>query len=137
MANVKLILVVGIAIVIMAYLGLLVSGASLKYRIDGFTGLSPNTNSFTLYYMNGCPHCVSILPAYKEFAASGQYVQNGKTTQIRLLEQGDPDAAPELAANNIKGFPTFVLVTAAGRTLEYSGERTVPAMKEFITANAS
>ena len=53
-----------------------------------------------------------------------------------MLEQGDPNAAPELAANNVKGFPTFILSTVSGETLEYSGDRSVDAMKEFIAKNA-
>jgi hypothetical protein len=87
--------------------------------------------------MIGCPHCETILPDYKNFAAAGQYLGNGTTTEIRMLEQGDPAADPELKANNVKGFPTFILSTAAGKNLEYKGDRTVSAMKEFITANAS
>ena len=135
MTSVRLILVVSLVVVILAYIGLLVSGSVRS--MDGFTGLTPKTNTFTLYYMNGCPHCESILPEYKNFVASGQFVGNGVTTEIRMLEQGDPAAAPELEANNVKGFPTFILSTAAGQTLEYKGDRTVPAIKEFLKANAS
>lgn len=134
--SLRLILVASVAIAILAYIGVLVSG-SIRSRMDGFTSLTPKTNTFTLYYMNGCPHCESILPEYKQFAAAGQFVGNGSTTEIRMLEQGDSAAAPELEAHKIKGFPTFVLSTAAGQTLEYKGDRTVPAIKEFITQNAS
>ena len=84
MPSLRLILVTSLVIVILAYLGVLVSGG---VRMDGFTSLTPKTNTFTLYYMNGCPHCESILPEYKEFAAAGQFVGNGATTEIRLLEQ--------------------------------------------------
>jgi hypothetical protein len=53
-----------------------------------------------------------------------------------MLEQGDPTAAPELEANNVKGFPTFVLSTVDGKNIEYSGDRRVSAMREFISNNA-
>ena len=106
-------------------------------RMDAFTDLGQKTNVFTLYYMDGCPHCESILPEYKGFAASGQIVQNGKKTKVRMLEQGDPSAAPELEENNVKGFPTFVLKTADGKVIEYKGDRTIPAITEFIGKNAS
>ena len=132
--NLRTMLVSGVVVAILVYLAILVTGS--RPKIDGFTGLAPNTNTFTLYYMNGCPHCESILPEYKNFVAAGQVVTNGKKTSIRMLEQGDPTAAPELAANNIKGFPTFILSTASGENIEYSGDRTVPAMKEFIAKNA-
>lgn len=133
--SVRVLLVVGIVVVILAYVAVLVSGGG--YRMDGFTGLSPNANTFTLYYMNGCPHCETILPAYKNFAAAGQVVSNGKKVNIRLLEQGDPAAAPELQANNVSGFPTFILSTAAGDNIEYKGDRTIPAITDFIGKNAS
>lgn len=134
MPSLRLILVVSLAVVIMAYLGLLISGNSR--RLDGFTSLSPKTNSFTMYYMNGCPHCETLLPDYRQFAAAGQMTYNGVTTEIRMLEQGDPAAAPELKANKVKGFPTFILSTSTGSNLEYKGDRTVSAMKEFIQQNA-
>ena len=86
--------------------------------------------------MDGCPHCESILPEFRKFVASGQVEVNGKKTKIRMLEQSNPEAAPELEANNVKGFPTFVLSTVDGKNIEYSGERTVPAIKEFIGQNA-
>ena len=108
-----------------------------QFGLDGFFGgLGESQNTFTLYYMNGCPHCETILPAFRTFVASGQYEANGKKTKIRMLEQADPAAAPELEANNVKGFPTLVLATVDGKNMEYSGERTVPAFKEFIAQNA-
>jgi thiol-disulfide isomerase/thioredoxin len=87
--------------------------------------------------MNGCPHCETILPEYKKFAAAGQVQMNGKKVKIRMLEQGDPNAAPEIEARNVKGFPTFVLATADGQHLEYQGERSIPAIGQFISQNAS
>jgi hypothetical protein len=105
--------------------------------MDGFTGTGETPNTFTLYYMNGCPHCETLLPDYRQFVASGQIETDGKKTSIRMLEQGDPQAATELEANNVKGFPTFVLSTAAGNNIEYKGERTIDAMKDFISQNSS
>lgn len=133
--NARVILVSAIAVALLAYLAILVSGGGL--RMDGFADLGQKQNVFTLYYMNGCPHCESILPAYKKFAAAGQVEVNGKKVQIRMLEQGDPAAAPELEARNVTGFPTFILSTASGDYLEYKGERTVDGIQQFITQNAA
>lgn len=133
--NLRIILIVTIVFLSLAYISVLMAGRGL--RMDAFADLGQKTNTFTLYYMNGCPHCESILPEYKNFAASGQIVENGKKTKIRMLEQGDSSAAPELEANNVKGFPTFVLQTADGKSIEYQGDRTIPAIKEFIGQNAS
>jgi len=104
--------------------------------MDPFTDLGQSTNVFTLYYMNGCPHCESILPEYKNFVASGQYVSDGKKTKIRMVEQSDPSAADEITSLNISGFPTFYLATADGTQIEYKGDRNVSAMKSFISQNA-
>lgn len=134
MANLRLILLVGIAVTLVAYISVLMTNKGLKK--DAFADLGEKMNVFTLYYMNGCPHCETILPAYKKFAASGQLDINGKKTKIRMVEQGDSTAAPELEARNIKGFPTFYLETARGKLIEYQGERSVDAMQKFIGENA-
>ena len=132
--NTRVLLVVGLVLAIVVYVSVLMSDKGLKQ--DAFADLGQKTNVFTLYYMNGCPHCESILPEYKKFAAAGQVVTNGKKTKIRMLEQGDPNAAPELEARNVKGFPTFVLNTADGKYIEYQGERSVPAIGQFINQHA-
>jgi len=136
MPNIKITLLVGIVVAILFYISFLVSGGGMRL-MESFTGLAPKQNSFTMYYMNGCPHCETLLPSFRQFVASGQIETDGKKTTIRMLEQGDPQAAPELDANNVKGFPTFILSTASGSNIEYKGERTVDAMKNFISQNSS
>ena len=138
MPNLRTMLVVGLVLAILAYLSLLmVDNSAYGNYINGFADLGEKMNVFTLYYMNGCPHCESILPEYKKFAAAGQINASGKKVKIRMLEQGDPSAAPELEANNVKGFPTFVLSTADGKNIEYQGDRTIPAIGQFIQQNAA
>ena len=134
--NIRILLLLAIVLAIMFYLSTLISGGGMQ-RLENFTGLSETQNTFTLYYMNGCPHCESILPDFRTFVASGQIETNGKKTKIRMLEQGNPEAAPELEANNVKGFPTFIMSTVDGKNLEYGGERSVSAMKDFIAKNAT
>ena len=131
MANLRTILLVAIVIT-----GLLYLFSVMNKSTDGFADLGEKVNIFTLYYMNGCPHCMTILPDFKNFVAAGQVVNNGAKTKIRMVEQGDPNASPELEARNIKGFPTFILATTDGKYIEYQGDRTVPAMTDFIKKNA-
>ena len=131
----RMMLGIGLVLVILGYISVVVYGSNM--RLDSFADIGQKTNTFTLYYMNGCPHCETILPEYKKFAAAGQVNMNGKTTKIRMVEQGDPNAGPEIEAHNIKGFPTFVLTTASGKKMEYQGDRTVSAISQFITQNAS
>jgi hypothetical protein len=132
--NMRTVLVLGLALAIIFYISLLIGG---RVKHDAFADIGEKANVFTLYYMNGCPHCETILPEYKKFAAAGQVQMNGKKVKIRMLEQGDPNAAPEIEARNVKGFPTFVLATADGQYLEYQGERSIPAIGQFISKNAS
>jgi hypothetical protein len=134
MANMRLILVVSIVIAIIAYIAVITMDRDL--RMDAFADLGEKTNTFTMYYMNGCPHCESILPDFKKLVAAGQVTLNGKKTQFRMLEQADPAAAPELEARNVKGFPTFYLATADKNFIEYQGDRSASAIKEFIGQNA-
>ena len=135
MPNIRILLLVTIVLAILFYMSTLLSGGGMQ-RFDFFADLGESVNTFTMYYMNGCPHCEVLLPEFRTFVASGQIETNGKKTKIRMLEQGDPTAAPELEANNVKGFPTFVLSTVDGKNIEYSGDRRVSAMREFISSNA-
>ena len=130
----RLILVVSIVIAIIAYIAVITMDRD--FRMDAFADLGEKTNTFTMYYMNGCPHCESILPDFKKLVAAGQLTLNGKKTQFRMLEQGDPAAASELEARNVKGFPTFYLATADKNFIEYQGDRSASAIKEFIGQNA-
>lgn len=130
--NTRVLLIVGLVLAIVLYVSVVV----VDKKKDGFADVGQKTNVFTLYYMNGCPHCETILPEYKKFAAAGQVTTNGKKTKIRMLEQGDPNAAPELEARSVKGFPTFILNTVDGKYIEYQGERSVPAIGQFINQHA-
>lgn len=130
----RLILVVGIVVSIIAYIAVITMNHGL--RMDAFADLGEKTNIFTMYYMNGCPHCESILPDFKKLVAAGQLTLNGKKTQFRMLEQADPAAASELEARNVKGFPTFYLATADKNFIEYQGDRSASAIKDFIGQNA-
>jgi hypothetical protein len=136
MPNIKILLLSAIVLAILFYLSVLIGGGGMRL-LENFSGLGAKQNTFTMYYMNGCPHCETILPEYRQFAASGQIESDGKKTSIRMLEQGDPQAAPELEAKNVKGFPTFILSTTSGNDLEYKGDRTIDAMKDFISQNSS
>jgi thiol-disulfide isomerase/thioredoxin len=131
--NVRVLLIVGIVFAIIVYLYLLYAGK----KHDAFVDVGQATNVFTLYYMNGCPHCETILPIYKNFAAAGQVELDGKKTKIRMVEQSDPSASTEIEERNIKGFPTFVLKTRDGKYIEYQGDRTIPAITQFIKTNAN
>lgn len=132
MRGVRVALVAALVVAILAYLGVLVTGGGLGRR-EGFAAVGPNDPVFTLFYMDGCPHCESILPEFKNWAAAGDFVKDGKRVKVRALER--VEAGPLLDQKKIDGFPTFILTTADGRDLQYSGQRDVAGYKEFIVRN--
>jgi len=135
MPSTKILMVVGLVIAILVFLFTLRSTGN----VQGFSdmGASAPRASFSLYYMNGCPHCETILPQFRTFASSGMVLPSGSTVDIKLLEQGDPAAQAGINENQIKGFPSFVLKKADGTNVPYEGDRTVEACKAFITKNVS
>ena len=78
--------------------------------------------SFTMYYMNGCPHCETVMPAFQEFmSACG--------TPCRVVEASELNGEFE-----VKGYPTFVKTTHDGFGVECSG-RNPAAWQKCINAN--
>jgi hypothetical protein len=132
MTTVAIALVVAIVIATLAYIAILYTGGGLS-SMDGFTDTAGPT--FTMYYMNGCPHCEKIKPDFQKFVAAGQTIVNGKPVKVRMLEQGE--ATSEVKSLGIQGFPSFYLATADGGNVEYTGERNVPAYMDFIKQNVS
>jgi hypothetical protein len=138
MTTVAIALVVAVVVATLAYLAILYTGGGLlsmddMSSMDGFTDTSGPT--FTMYYMNGCPHCEKIKPDFQKFVAAGQTVVNGQAVKVRMLEQGE--ATSEVKSLGIQGFPSFYLATADGGNVEYTGERNVPAYMDFIKQNVS
>jgi hypothetical protein len=132
MRGVRVALVVAIVVAILLYASILVSGGGLGRR-DGFTGVGASDNIFTLFYMDGCPHCEDILPDFNKWAAAGQILANDKPVKIRKLER--EEAGPLLDQKGVKGFPTFILTTANGTDIEYSGDRSTSGYEQFILKN--
>ena len=138
--SLRIMMLVAIVTLVLVYLSILISGGGMK---QGFADLGETTNTFTLYHMTGCPHCIdpSWRPDFDAFAAQGELRDNNKVTKIEALEQGSAKAQANMArlkaaGTNIAGFPTFILETTNGGIKEYSGNRDVASMKAYIKANA-
>jgi len=111
------------------------SGASL---LQGFQNPVDAKHEFIMFYANWCPHCKTVLPEFKEFAETGITVA-GQPVKISYYDNASEEAADKKAYEDIKakgvkveGFPTFVLVTADGKTYTHTGERTVAAYTKFL-----
>lgn len=128
-------ILLGIAVLTVAGYGILyVTGYKFNRSklLQGFQG-APAKNTFTMYYADWCGHCQQAKPAFLEFASKGTVKVGDKECEIRLIS---PEKEPEAAKGKvIKGFPTFMLETVDGKTVEYSGERTVDGYMAFINEN--
>ena len=126
--KVRFVYLVGVVI------GLLVLLRFIRNSQEGFVD-TPNkgADTFTLYYAEWCPHCKSIKPAFEEWAKNGFVTVAGRNIKVSMVQ---PEKEPEKAKGvKIKGYPTFVLQTAEGKTVEYEGDRTPEGYIKFLEEN--
>lgn len=101
--------------------------------ISGFQNPAPDTNTFTMYYADWCGHCQQAKPGFTEFASKGTVNVNGVDCTIRMISpENEPD---KVKGKNIKGYPSFLLETVDGKTVEYTGERTADGYMSFLNSN--
>ena len=112
-------------------IGLLVLLRFIQRSKEGFQNdIAGAADTFTLYYAEWCPHCKTVKPAFSEWAKNGFVTVAGKNIKVRMVEQSEKPE--EIAAKGIKGFPTFLLETADGKTVEFQGDRTPEGYLKFI-----
>ena len=121
------IVVAGILALVMMY------GLGISFNrglVQGFQSGAPDGNTFTMYYADWCGHCQTAKPEFTEFAKQGILKIGNKDCKIRMIS---PEKEPEAAAGKqIKGFPSFLLETVDGKTVEYSGERNTAGYMAFL-----
>lgn len=88
----------------------------------------------SLYYAEWCGWSRKFLPVWKEFAE--WITQNKKgVVNVNTVEcDKTNDDNLKAMCNNVQGFPT-VLLYKNGENIEYSGNRTLDDLKQFITKN--
>ena len=105
------------------------------YTTEGFTASAgaKGAADADLYfvYATWCPHCKSVLPAMKELSEKSPIDVDGKKVNVVLVESEEKDAIRALPVK-IEGFPTFFLKKSDGSVHEYNGERSAPALLEFV-----
>lgn len=101
--------------------------------IQGFaSGSSSSDTSFTMYYVDWCPHCKSVKPIFSEFMGNGSVLVNGKTVKCKMVNaEADPDA---MKGVNVKGYPSFLL-NNQGKLVEFNGERNADGFMSFLNQN--
>jgi thiol-disulfide isomerase/thioredoxin len=120
--------VISLAVVVVAILGSLFF---YSYRIAGFqSGAAPAMNTFTMYYADWCPHCKTAKPEMEELVAKSPITVGNTKCAIRMIQ---PEEQPEEAKGKpVKGFPTFLLETTEGETVEYKGKRSAQGYLDFL-----
>ena len=122
--NWKLIL---LSVVIVGLLGYMYLNRSSS--LESFKMPPPEQNTFTMYYADWCGHCKKAKPDFEQFMAKSPADINGTPCVIRMIS---PEKQPEEAKRKLNGFPTFMLDTTDGQTVEYKGERTMDGYLKFL-----
>jgi thiol-disulfide isomerase/thioredoxin len=121
---------------LLAVIGVLAYVAYTMYygrRAEGFAGEAADADLYFVY-ATWCPHCKDVLPAMKELEAKSPISVGDKKVRVVLVESEEKDKIRELPVK-VEGFPTFFLKKADGSVHEYNGERSAPALLEFVKAN--
>lgn len=105
--------------------------------IQGFasgssSGSGSSDTTFTMYYVDWCPHCKSVKPLFNEFMGNGTVLVDGKAVKCKMVNaEADPDAMKGL---NVKGYPSFLL-NSQGKLIEFNGERNADGFMSFLKQN--
>jgi thiol-disulfide isomerase/thioredoxin len=132
--NLKVILLATVVVGILGLVAFYGLGSSFgRGLLEGFQGgssSSPDMNTFTMYYADWCPHCRTVKPDFGELVKKGAINVGSKKCLIRMV---NADESPEeLKKKNVQGFPTFLLETTDGQTVEYQGARTTEGWMKFL-----
>ena len=108
---------------------------SKYYNLSGgdgkkLSGLIKKGPSLVRYHMNGCGHCMAMMPEWERLINN----LSGKAIVIVDLEQSGLDNVPQSLRRNIYGFPTIVSYKDGdGKTrMDYEGERTADAIEAWL-----
>ena len=123
--------VIGLLALLMFYVLGGTFGRGLFEGFQGGGGKAPDVNTFTMYYADWCPHCQTAKPEFVELTKKGFVdLDGGKRCYFTMV---NPDTNPELVkGKKIAGFPTFILETTEGQTVEYKGERSTDGYMKFL-----
>lgn len=99
-------------------------------RSEGFVG-EEGGMKLVIAKADWCGHCRKAAPEFARLKeASPLVLGNGKKV---IVEELDADKnKSEIAALDVKGFPTLMVQKGGGEKVEYPGERTYDAVMSFL-----
>ena len=94
-------------------------------RKEGFKG----RKALLLLHMEGCPHCVKLMPEWDNFTK-----MNDTSITTKSIEKDEDRSL--VKRYGVEGFPTILLVDSNGDKLKtYSGPRTAQGLLDFCHQN--
>jgi thiol-disulfide isomerase/thioredoxin len=122
--------------VIFTVLGLLVGLVYVysTYGKESFQNSTPlDKPRLSICYADWCGHCQAAKPSFEEISKDGQVsIANGTVVVVRMLNADDSKNESELKRLKVAGYPTLILETTDGKTIEFKGERTTQAYLDFL-----
>lgn len=92
-------------------------------HMEGFDG----KKEFVLLHMDGCPHCVKMLPEWKSATSS-----NTTSINMRSLERKDDGARDLIEKHGVSSFPTMLLLGGGKLLKKYDGQRNKNSFLDFL-----
>eukprot|EP00123_Amoebidium_parasiticum_P010799 comp20331_c0_seq1/m.25594 comp20331_c0_seq1/g.25594 ORF comp20331_c0_seq1/g.25594 comp20331_c0_seq1/m.25594 type:complete len:552 (-) comp20331_c0_seq1:375-2030(-) len=85
------------------------------------------------FYAPWCGHCKTLAPVYQEAAKQleEEYDGKGLLATVDCTQNG-----PLCSSHNIQGYPTVLLFKKGERVEQYSGQRTVQAIVDYVASKA-
>jgi thiol-disulfide isomerase/thioredoxin len=91
---------------------------------------------FVKFYMDGCPHCENMKPAWNQLANDLTTNYDGDFT-IMDVNANTLNTLKSPLVENVEGFPTIFTIKKDGtKGLDYNGDRSEADMLSFILSNS-
>jgi len=121
--SLKCFLIFVIAFNLVGYVLSLIRNGAAK---EGFKG----RKSLLLLHMEGCPHCVKLMPEWDKFTK-----MNNTSITTKAVEKDDDRAL--VKRYGVEGFPTILLLDSNGKKLDtYNGPRNAQGLLDYCQQNS-
>jgi len=107
-------------------------------RLNGSPNPDSNTIIVILFYVDWCPHCRTVKPAWGRLVNRLNNTQvNGKNVVVQACNAEGTEIEKQVAnTQNIQGYPTIKAIKNNGAA-EHNGPRTEEGIEAFINSQCS